>query len=148
MKEDIQSRADIDDLMNRFYARAMSDDVIGYIFTDVARLDLENHLPVIGDFWETLLFGTGSYQRHGRNPMQIHARLNLETLLRAEHFRRWLKIFRETVDESFVGERAELAKTRAEMIANRIRNFISEVPAIQHGQQDNFCAVGSGGTKL
>lgn len=93
MKKDIQTRIDIDCLMNRFYARATRDQVIGYIFTDVAKLDLEHHLPVIGDFWETLLFGTGEYQRHGRNPLQVHARLNLKTPLRAEHFRRWLNIF-------------------------------------------------------
>ncbi len=68
MKKDIETRADIDDLMNRFYARAIRDETIGYIFTDVAKLDLEHHLPVIGDFWETLLFGTGNYQKHGRNP--------------------------------------------------------------------------------
>ncbi len=50
MKNDIETRADIDDLMNRFYARAINDETIGYIFTDVAKLDLEHHLPVIGDF--------------------------------------------------------------------------------------------------
>ncbi len=131
MKKDIQSRADIDDLMNRFYARAMSDDVIGYIFTDTAKLDLETHLPVIGDFWETLILGANNYQKRGRNPMQIHAALNLKTPLRAEHFGRWLEIFWKTVDESFVGERAEFAKTRAEAIANRMLNFVSGVLAIQ-----------------
>ena len=41
-----------------------------------------------------------------------------------------LKIFRETIDESFDGERAEFAKTRAEAIANRIQNFITDVPTI------------------
>jgi len=136
MKKDIQSRSDIDDLMNRFYARAMSDEVIGYIFTDVARLDLEHHLPVIGDFWETLILGSNNYQRHRRNPMQIHALLNLKTPLREEHFLRWLKIFRETIDESYVGKRAEFAKTRAEAIANRMQNFISESRAMGvYGQQ-------------
>jgi len=59
MKKDVETRADIDDLINRFYARAFKDETIGYIFTDVAKLDLERHLPIIGDFWETLLFGTG-----------------------------------------------------------------------------------------
>jgi len=125
MKKDIQTRIDIDCLMNRFYARATSDQIIGYIFTDVAKLDLEKHLPVIGDFWETLLFGTGNYQRHGRNPLQVHARLNLKTPLRAAHFRRWLNIFHETIDQSFGGERAEFAKTRAEAIANRMLDFVS-----------------------
>lgn len=129
MKKDIETRADIDDLMNRFYGKALGDQTIGYIF-EIAGLDLAHHLPVIGDFWETLLLGAGNYQRHGRNPLQIHGVLSLKTPLRAEHFRRWLEIFRETVDESFAGERAEFAKLRAEMIANRMLNYVSGVPAL------------------
>ncbi|HEX8288789.1 MAG TPA: group III truncated hemoglobin [Pyrinomonadaceae bacterium] len=133
MKKDIETRADIDDLMNRFYARAISDETIGYIFTDVAELDLERHLPVIGDFWETLLFGTGDYQRHGRNPLQIHAVLHQKSPLTTKHFRRWLEIFRETVDETFGGTRADFIKLRAEAIANRMQNFVSGVPAVNAG---------------
>ena len=131
MKKDIRSRADIDVLMNRFYARVMGDEVIGYIFTEVANLDLDHHLPIIGDFWETLILGGNNYQRHRRNPMQIHALLNLKTPLREEHFLRWLRIFKQTVDESYAGERAEFAKTRAETIADRMQKFVSTVPAIQ-----------------
>ena len=44
MKNDIDSRADIDALMIRFYSRAMSDSIIGPLFTDVAKLDLDHHL--------------------------------------------------------------------------------------------------------
>jgi len=124
MKKDIETRADIDHLMNRFYGRALNDEVIGYIF-EIARLDLEHHLPVIGDFWETLLFGTGEYQKHGRNPLQIHARLNEKTPLQTKHFCRWLELFRATVDESFAGTRADFIKLRAEAIANRMLNFVS-----------------------
>lgn len=130
MKKDIETRADIDNLMNRFYVRAFNDDTIGYIFTDVARLDLEHHLPVIGDFWETLLFGTGNYQKHGRNPLQIHGQLSLKTPLQLKHFQRWLEIFRATVDETFAGKRAEFIKLRAEAIANRMFNFVSGVPSV------------------
>ena len=125
MKKDIENRSDIDDLMNRFYARAMKDETIGYIFTDAAKLDLEHHLPIIGDFWETLLFGTGSYQKYGRNPLKVHAELNEKTPLFLEHFERWLEIFRKSVDESFDGERARFIKVRAEMIANRILLMLS-----------------------
>ena len=128
--KDIETRADIDELMNRFYAKAMRDETIGYIFTDVAKLDLPHHLPIIGDFWESLLLGTKIYQKHGRNPLQVHAVLNQKTPLTAKHFRRWLEIFRETLDESFTGERADFAKVRAEAIANRMRNFVSGVSAI------------------
>jgi hemoglobin len=123
MKKDIETRADIDDLMNRFYGKALNDEAISYIF-EIAELDLQHHLPVIGDFWETLLLGSGNYQRHGRNPLQIHALLNSKTPLLAEHFRRWLEIFTQTVDETFAGERADFAKLRAEMIANRMLSFV------------------------
>lgn len=138
MKKDIETRADIDRLLIRFYSKATKDDVIGYIFTDVAKLDLEFHLPIIGDFWETLLFRTGNYQRHKRNPLQIHGELNLKTPLRAEHFRRWLEIFHATADELFAGERVEFAKSRAEAIANQMLNFIGGVPAIEVGRQHRF----------
>jgi hemoglobin len=128
MKKDIETRADIDNLLKRFYGRALTDDEIGDIFR-IAELDLAHHLPVIGDFWETLLFGTGNYQKHGRNPLQIHGALNLKTPLHAAHFRRWLEIFSETVDECFAGERAEFAKSRAAAIANRMLNYVSGVPS-------------------
>jgi len=128
--KDIKNREDINALMRSFYERAIDDKIIGYIFTDVAKLDLEHHLPIIGDFWETLLFGSGNYQKHGRNPLQVHALLNLKTPLFPKHFRRWLEIFTETIDEMFTGTRAEFAKSRAEAIANRMLNFISGVPAI------------------
>jgi hypothetical protein len=50
-RKDLETRAYIDVLLNRFYARTLRDETIGYIF-EIARLDLEHHLPVIGDFWE------------------------------------------------------------------------------------------------
>ena len=40
MKRDIESREDIDLLMREFYSTAMSDEVIGYIFTDSLNLIL------------------------------------------------------------------------------------------------------------
>ncbi len=130
MKKDIETRVDIDDLMKRFYAQATSDETIGYIFTEIAHLDLEHHLPVIGDFWESLLFGTGNYQKHGRNPLQIHAALDQKSPLTAKHFRRWLELFRAAVDESFTGTRAEFIKLRAEAIASRFSTFLSGTSSV------------------
>lgn len=141
MKKDIETRNDIDLLMNEFYTRAIDDETIGYIFTDVARLDLEKHLPIIGDFWESLLLGAKNYQQHGRNPLQIHGELNEKTPLRPEHFRRWLKIFFETVDENFAGKRAEFAKSRAEAIANRMMNYVRNVPDISFMNRENLVTL-------
>jgi len=126
---DVESRSDIDRLMQVFYERALGDPVIGYIFTDVAKLDLEHHLPIIGDFWESLLFGTPAYQRHGRNPMLVHKDLHLKSRLTLEHFERWLEIFTATVDDLFTGENADHLKTRASAIAERFVQFLEVGPA-------------------
>ena len=126
MTRDISSRADIDALMVAFYSRAMRDPLIGRLFTDVAQLDLEHHLPVIGDFWESTLFGTGLYSRHGRNPLLIHEALDRKARLEPMHFDRWLELFTATVDESFTGSRAEYAKQRGHAIARRMQEFLAE----------------------
>ena len=119
---DIETRKDIDELIAAFYDKAMHDELIGYIFTDVARIDLEHHLPVIADFWEMMLFGTLNFQaKYGRSPMQVHQALNEKENLKTEHFGRWVKLFCETVDEKFSGATATLAKVRAFSIAETMR---------------------------
>ena len=100
--------------MRSFYTRALSDPVIGWLFTDVAHLDLEAHLPRIASFWETVLLGARSYSGGAFRP---HAELNARVRLRRGHFERWLWLWRCTVDELFVGPRAELAKAHAARVA-------------------------------
>ncbi|MEO5859394.1 MAG: group III truncated hemoglobin [Pyrinomonadaceae bacterium] len=124
MSRDIETRADIDHLMREFYGRATSDGVIGYIFTDVAKLDLDHHLPIIGDFWESLLFGTGVYQQHGRNPLMVHRDLHEKSALTAGHFARWLELFEYCVEKDFAGERADFLKMRARAIALRFQEVL------------------------
>ena len=141
MKKDIEIREDIDALMDKFYKRAFEDEIIGYIFTDIMKLDLEKHLPIIGDFWESMLLGNNLYGRHGRNPLQIHAEINEKTPLQTKHFRRWLEIFHATVDEMFAGEKADFAKTRAEAIANRMRNFIADVPDVNSMNRETLVKI-------
>jgi len=111
---DIADRADCERLVRVFYGRALTDPVIGFIFVDVAHLELEEHVPRITAFWETILLGAQSY---GGGAFRPHAILNMKVRLRAGHFERWLWLWRTTVDELFAGERAELAKTHAERVA-------------------------------
>jgi truncated hemoglobin YjbI len=126
MRKDIASRADIDALMVRFYGRAMSDPVIGPLFTAVAKLDLEQHLPVIGDFWESTLFASGVYSRHRRNPLLVHEELDRKARLEPHHFERWLELFTRSVDEAFAGTRADYAKQRGHAIARRMLEFLGD----------------------
>lgn len=124
---DIETRVDIDLLMRVFYERALADEVIGYIFSDVAKLDLEHHLPIIGDFWETMLFRTGDYAERGRNPMEVHRQLHLKSAFKPVHFSRWLGMFVSCVDEEFAGPRSEFIKMRAHAIANRFQENLGLV---------------------
>ena len=111
---DIASREDCERLVRTFYGRALTDPVIGFIFVDVARLDLDVHVPKITSFWETILLGAQSYAGGAFRP---HAAINVQVPLRAGHFERWLWLWRMTVDELFAGERAELAKSHADRVA-------------------------------
>jgi len=114
MKKDIRTREDIELLINSFYEKVKSDPVIGYIFTDVVKVNWNKHLPVMYSFWENTIFFTGGYSG---NPMEIHKRLNQRVSLKAEFFERWTTLFTDTVDELFAGEKASLAKQRAISIA-------------------------------
>lgn len=110
MKKDITSRKDIELLVNEFYKKVKDDELIGFIFTDVAKVNWEKHLAVMYDFFENMLFYTGPYTG---NPMELHKHVNKLYPLTEVHFKRWNQLFGKTVDELFKGEIANLVKTRA-----------------------------------
>ncbi len=114
MKKDIQNIADIKVLIDQFYERVVQDPMIGYIFTDFFKVNWAKHLPIMYSFWENTLFYTGNYVG---NPMMIHRRIHELVQLTPEKFDRWVTLFCSTVDELFEGEKAALAKQRAESIA-------------------------------
>jgi hemoglobin len=126
MKKDIATKADIELLVNSFYDKVKIDPVIGYIFTDIVKVNWQKHLPVMYTFWENALFYTGSYTG---NPMELHKHLNKVIPLKAELFRQWNKLFIATVDSLFSGEKALLAKQRAISISNVMQIKILEEDA-------------------
>jgi hemoglobin len=130
-RPDIQDRADCERLVRAFYGRALTDPVIGFIFVDVARLDLEEHVPRIASFWETILLGAQSY---GGGAFAPHAVLNTKVRLRAGHFERWLWLWRTTVDELFAGDRAELAKMHADRVARAFHARLQMMEAAPVGE--------------
>ncbi len=113
-RRDITTRADCEALVRAFYAKALDDTMIGYLFTDIAKLDLEAHVPEITSFWETVLLGAKSYAGGAFGP---HLRLHQKSPIRSGHFERWLALWQETVDELFAGPTAELAKSHALRVA-------------------------------
>jgi len=122
--KDIETRADLEVFTRKFYNRLLTDDAVNYIFTDVAKIDLEEHLPIITDFWELSMFHTGNYRN---NPMQVHMQLNDKEQLTSEHFDVWLGHFNATVDDLFAGANAEKIKTRALSIATIMKIKVSAI---------------------
>lgn len=122
---DLKGRPEIKQLVNRFYERIREDEVLGFIFNDIAQVDWTTHLPRMYAFWETVLFRTGGYTG---NPLASHAKLTPLTQMGRTQFDRWLSLFRSTVDELFAGERAEHFKNCAADMANVIYSRINHIP--------------------
>jgi hemoglobin len=123
---DIETRADCERLVRAFYGKALDDPIIGFIFTDVAELDLEEHVPKITSFWETVLLGNQTYRSSAFEP---HAALHSKVELREGHFERWLRLWFGTVDELFAGEKANLAKVHALRVAQAFLSRLQGFPS-------------------
>ncbi|HVZ33214.1 MAG TPA: group III truncated hemoglobin [Polyangiaceae bacterium] len=107
----LSSLADCRSLVDAFYARVREDPLLGPVFA--SRIEdgcWPAHLERMASFWYTVLFGAPLY--HG-NPRAKHRDLPIAW----EHFEHWLGLWSSTVDELFVGERAEEAKARARRMA-------------------------------
>ena len=107
---DIETRNDIEKLMRAFYARVQQSPVIGYIFTEIAHTNWDHHIPLIVDFWESILLDRPVYSR---NAMDIHYLLHQKEPFRKEFFEEWIMLFETTVNELYTGQRASLAIKRA-----------------------------------
>jgi hemoglobin len=122
MRRDIADRGDIAGLVAEFYRRAFADELLGPVFIDVARVDLSAHLPVMDDFWATVLLRAGLYHRNALRP---HLALAAEVDLTDAHFARWLALWTAVIEERHAGPRAELAKTQAARMAGAISRRLS-----------------------
>lgn len=118
MKKDITGSEDVQLMVDRFYEKIKVDPMVGFIFTDVMKVNWEKHIPVIIAFWNNALFYTGGYQG---NALKKHININKLVTLEKKFFNRWLQLFNETVDAYFEGEKASLAKQRAQSIATIIQ---------------------------
>jgi hemoglobin len=127
--KDIETRTDIETLLQSFYAKAFKDELISFYFTEVIKLNLETHLPIIANFWETILLQTNKYNG---DPMNVHKHIHALSPFKAEHFDRWVLLFQQTVSEMFEGNTAELAKQRAASIAT-----VMKIKLLHGGIQNN-----------
>lgn len=119
----LETREDIELLVNSFYEKVIKDDTIGFFFKDVVKVDFAQHLPKMYSFWESILFGQMTYKG---NPMGAHFPINELEAMEQKHFERWLQLWRQTIMENFSGENADIAITKSENIA-KLMSYKMEV---------------------
>lgn len=120
MKKEFQYLEDIRLLVDNFYAKVRSDNLLSPIFNGVIKDRWPEHLEKMYTFWQTVLLGEHTY--YG-NPFMPHADLPVEK----QHFDRWIELFYQTLEEQFEGEKADEAKWRAakmtEMFQHKIAHY-------------------------
>ncbi|SDY02042.1 hemoglobin [Lutibacter oricola] len=124
MKKDIENREDLYLLVKTFYVKLMNDAEIKHFFNEFNNPDLlEEHLQVLVNFWDNILFYSGGYRK---NAMQPHLEMNKKNPITENHFNIWLSRFKSSVDDLFFGENAHAIKSRAESVAIVMKIKISE----------------------
>lgn len=109
----IENRKDVSKLVNSFYDKIRTDEMLGPIFDmHLQGDDWPPHLEKLTDFWETNLFGIPKFRGH---PGRAHVIVDrsLDFGVTEEHFSHWVELWHETLDELFHGPLAERAKEAA-----------------------------------
>ncbi len=109
-KKDLLNLDDIRNLVDSFYGKVRSDELLAPIFNERIQDRWPVHLEKMYRFWQTVLLGEHTYTG---SPFPPHASLPVDK----SHFEQWLKLFRQTLDEQFSGEKAKEAKWRADKMA-------------------------------
>lgn len=124
-KNDILEIEDIKQLVDAFYDRVRKDELLSQIFNERIEDRWPAHLEKMYRFWQTVLLDEHTY--YGA-PFPPHATLKVD----AVHFQRWLVLFRETVDELFIGQKAEEAKWRGQKMAQMFEIKINQYHQYNH----------------
>lgn len=125
MKHDIRNKDDIKLMVDTFYGKVQENEILGFIFNDIAEVDWDTHLPHMYNFWAGILFGENEFRGQ---PMYKHIMLSKKTKMGDTQFAEWLRLFGETVIELFEGPRADEAIARSQMIA---RNFLYRINQVE-----------------
>lgn len=103
------------EVLRAFYARVRADDQLGPIFNS-AVTDWDDHLERIGDFWSSVMLGTGRYKG---NPVARHLPHAAE--MDKARFDRWLALWGETTSGMLPAPLAEALQAKAARIAESLQ---------------------------
>jgi hemoglobin len=104
---------DLGRLVERFYAKARRDPLIGPVFERAVE-DWDEHLARLTDFWSSVMLTSGRYKG---NPFGAHSPLKLQP----EFFTRWLQLWDEVTTELFQPEIAWALQQKARRIGESLQ---------------------------
>jgi hemoglobin len=110
-------------LVDHFYEKVRREPQIGPIF-NAAVHDWDEHKRLLTSFWASVALRAGSYRG---NPMGAHR----PHPIRAEHFDRWLALWRETCAEELDEAGAALMLEYAERIGRSLKLGLGLHPQAQ-----------------
>jgi hemoglobin len=105
----------LDQLVDRFYARVREDEVLGPVFNG-AIADWPEHLEKLSAFWSSVMLTTGRYKGQ---PMVAH--MKHKASIEPAMFDRWLGLWRETAAEILDAAGTAAVTEKAERIAESLQ---------------------------
>lgn len=100
---DILTQNDLYFLLDEFYKKLLEDHRINYIFTEIVKIKISAHLPILVTFWSQMILGTGGYTN---NLTDIHLNIDKLEHLTPKLFDIWIYHFNNTINENFKGKNA------------------------------------------
>ncbi|MBK7465805.1 MAG: group III truncated hemoglobin [Saprospiraceae bacterium] len=88
--KDIENRKDIESLVNSFYDKVKQNPIIDKFFTPEQGFSFERHIPIMCDFWETILL---HQQTYSGSPVAKHFEVDRKIKIDKTHFDEWVSLF-------------------------------------------------------
>lgn len=118
MKRQIVDTSDIEILIDTFYAKVLRHPELSYFFSESVG-NWAVHKQHFIRYWSAQILFTDSYQG---TPLHRHIEVDqhFERSFTRAHFEEWVRLWEESVNELFIGEKAELAIESGKNMAKNI----------------------------
>ncbi len=123
-KPDLDNKENIKIFVEDFYDKVLDDPILAHIFTDVAKINIEEHFLKIRSYWEKMLLKDPAYKNH---MMNIHRAVHANFPFTNDEFERWVALFLATLDEGkYQGPMTDRARKLASVIAFNMNNVLNK----------------------
>lgn len=106
---------DLQRLVDRFYAKVRSDELIGPLFNSAVE-NWPEHLAKLGAFWSSVMNCSGRYKG---SPMAAH--LRHVASIEPRMFERWIAIWKTTARQELPAHAADAVVAKAERISESLQ---------------------------